>query len=413
METFVYKGKHRLRCGFTTGTCAALAAKAAARALAGGSFPEQEEIITPGKCVVRAGIEAARTGRGADGRPWAECAVRKDAGDDPDVTDGLLIFVRAEFLKEEETPDGSLRCLIEGGRGVGRVTKPGLDQPPGEAAINSGPRRMMTEAVREVLGGRFVRLTVSVPDGEVVAEKTFNPVLGITGGISILGTSGIVEPMSHEALTETIRAHLKVLAAGGHRYVLAVPGNMGADFVRGYLKTAVRPGRNGKADAGMISASLVTCGNLPGETIDLAGELGFAGILFAGELGKLVKLGNGIMNTHSGEGDARIDTLLSCALTAGADRPLLLKIQSANTTREAAGFLKNAGLLEKTTELLLQRIDVFVRRRAADSLETGVLLFGSELGFLGGTSGAARLLAEIIGEADSDRESRREQRATD
>ena len=417
METFVYRTKRRMRCGFTTGTCAALAAKAAVKALTGSMFPEQEEITTPDRSVVRARIEEARTGQDKDGRMWAECAVRKDAGDDPDVTDGLLIFVRAEFLREEEMPGGMQRgqadaetpervpyCLIEGGTGVGRVTKPGLDQPPGEAAINSGPRRMMTGAVLGVLKERSemrsVRLLVSVPDGEAVAEKTFNPLLGIKGGISILGTSGIVRPMSHEALTETIRAHLKVLAAGGHRYVLAVPGNMGVDFVRGYLETADLSGRTGNTDA-TVSGSFVICSNFIGETIDLAGELDFSGLLFAGELGKLVKLGNGIMNTHSREGDARMETLLSCALTAGADRQLLLKIQSANTTREAVRLLKKDGILEKTMEILLQRMDFFLKRRASDTLAVEALLFNPEFGFLGGTPGAKGLLAALCGEAGS------------
>ena len=393
MEAFVYRDKKLLRCGYTTGTCAALAAKAAATFLVTGSWPSEVGIRTPKGEWVR--VQALECRSGGEGRlRWAECAVKKDGGDDYDVTDGLLIFSRAELVSGEETGSGAAcRIQIDGGIGVGRVTKPGLDQPVGAAAINSVPRRMIAEAVREVLEEcgieAGVRITVSVPDGEEAAKKTFNPVLGITGGISILGTSGIVEPMSEEALVETIRASFRVLRAEGKTGVAVVPGNMGDGFLKRFLREL--PGAGGAPEQD-TPLPIVTCSNFIGQTIDMAGELGFCRLLIAGHLGKLVKLGNGIMNTHSREGDGRMDTLISCALEAGAGLSALRRIQASNTTEEAVSVLSEAGLLEETLRVLCGRIDRHVKRRAMDRLRTGVILFDAGGRVLGTTDGAVDLL---------------------
>lgn len=246
METFVYKDHKKLRCGYTTGTCAALAAQGAVRFLLTGSWRETEELMTPKGIPVRVALEEKTSGDG-----WAECAVRKDAGDDYDVTNGILVYARAEFPDAEmgaaDHAVGSFlpQIVIDGGIGIGRVTKPGLDQPVGAAAINSVPRKMIRDAVDALLEEagevRSVLVTIKIPAGVEAAKKTFNPVLGIEGGISVLGTSGIVEPMSEEALVETIRTHLNVLKAEGRRWVIAVPGNMGAGFLQTYLKSC--PGK--------------------------------------------------------------------------------------------------------------------------------------------------------------------------
>ena len=275
MDTFVYKDHKKLRCGYTTGTCAAIAAQGAVRFLLTGSWKETEEIMTPKGIPVCVSLEEKTSGDS-----WAECAVRKDAGDDYDVTNGILVYARAEFVKDknfyekvqmshlessgfgaagekpglspenqkqqkkanaahqkEALPESLVR--IDGGIGIGRITKSGLDQPIGAAAINSVPRKMIRDAVYELLEEagelRLVSITISVPAGVEAAKKTFNPVLGIEGGISVLGTSGIVEPMSEEALVETIRTHLNVLKAEGRKWVIAVPGNMGAGFLERYL----------------------------------------------------------------------------------------------------------------------------------------------------------------------------------
>ncbi len=387
METFVYKDRKKLRCGYTTGTCAALAAKAAAFYLAAGIWKEEEEILTPKGIRVKAKIVSCHMEDG-----YAVCSVKKDAGDDYDVTDGLFITASVMFLKPEE--DGGPckaagRIIIEGGPGVGRVTKAGLDQPVGASAINSVPRAMISAAVREVLEecghAGDVKIVISVPGGEEAAQKTFNPVLGIEGGISILGTSGIVEPMSEEALTDTIRAHMQVLRAEGRRYAILAPGNMGENFIKQYLGTKQIP-------------PVVIISNFVGTSIDMAGELGFSGVVLAGHIGKLVKLGNGIMNTHSREGDGRMDTLLSCGLTAGADREALCAIQKANTTEEALSILREKYLLNKTMEVLCGRIDGFVKRRAMVPLKTGVMVFDAEAGLLGATENAKELMEAAVAE---------------
>lgn len=398
MEALVYKDKKMLRRGYTTGTCAALAAQGAVSFLVSGIWPETAELMTPAGQMVRVPLMEKKAGNGA-----ASCAVKKDAGDDPDVTDGLLIFARARFLPENagnarEADHGTgtasareRRVIIDGGEGVGRVTKAGLDQPVGAAAINSIPRRMIETAVTEVLEeaglDRPVEILIFVPGGKKAAEKTFNPVLGITGGISILGTSGIVEPMSEEALIETIRAHMQVLRSEERRFAAVVPGNMGERFLSSYLE---------REGIGKIPA--VVCSNFVGRTLDMAGELGFSGLLLAGHLGKLVKLGCGIMNTHSKEGDGRMETLVACALRAGAGTGTLKRIQEANTTEQALEELKAAGILKETMEALLERMDWYMRRRVPETLETGILVFDAEGTLLGATENARDLLVQAAGE---------------
>ena len=383
MEALVYKDKKMLRRGYTTGTCAALAAQGAVSFLVSGIWPETAELMTPAGQMVRVPLMEKKAGTGA-----ASCAVKKNAGDDPDVTDGLLVFAQARFLPENT---GNARVIIDGGEGVGRVTKAGLDQPVGAAAINSVPRRMIETAVAEVLEeaglDRTVEILIFVPGGEKTAEKTFNPVLGITGGISILGTSGIVEPMSEEALIETIRTHMQVLRSEGRRFAAAVPGNMGERFLWSYLE---------REGIGKIPA--VVCSNFVGRTLDMAGELGFSGLLLAGHLGKLVKLGCGIMNTHSKEGDGRMETLVACALRAGAGTGTLKRIQEANTTEQALEELKAAGILKETMGALLERMDWYMRRRVPETLETGILVFDAAGTLLGATENARDLLALAAGE---------------
>ena len=438
MDTFVYKDHKKLRCGYTTGTCAALAAQGAVRFLLTGSWKETEEIMTPKGILVCVSLEEKTSGDS-----WVECAVRKDAGDDYDVTNGILVYARAEFVKDknfyekvqmshlessgfgaagekpglspenqkqqkkanaahqkEALPESLVR--IDGGIGIGRITKSGLDQPVGAAAINSVPRKMIRDAVYALLeeAGEFlpVSITISVPAGVEAAKKTFNPVLGIEGGISVLGTSGIVEPMSEEALVETIRTHLNVLRAEGRKWVIAVPGNMGAGFLKGYLT------EQNKTSVGSMEAfmnSLVTMSNFVGRTIDITAELGFSGILIAGHMGKLVKIGNGIMNTHSREADGRMDTMLSCALSAGTeDLELLRKIQRSNTTDEAMDHLKQAGIIEDTINVFLKRADWHLTHRSRDEVRTGMIVFGTKGEYLGETEGADAILRSALKELD-------------
>ena len=217
-EHYIQSGGKRLRCGYTTGTCAALAAAGAARLLLGGRAPESVTLTTPGGLPVTAAPRYCRMAG-----ETACCAVEKDGGDDIDATHGALIEARVERAAQPGV-------VIDGGPGVGRVTKPGLDQPVGAAAINRVPRRMIEQAVRAVCDARNwdggLRVTICVPEGAALAKKTFNPQLGIEGGISILGTSGIVEPIG--AVLTILAARLIIpalpyllsFAAGAMLYVV-------------------------------------------------------------------------------------------------------------------------------------------------------------------------------------------------
>ena len=341
-----------LRCGYTTGSCAAGAAKAAVKMLLTGGRVDSVALDTPKG--IRLTLDILE-------QEWdsasASCAVRKDSGDDPDVTAGILVFARAE-----KTASG---ITIDGGEGVGRVTRPGLDQPVGAAAINSTPRRMITENVAQICreagydGG--IAVTVSIPMGRELASRTFNPRMGIEGGISVLGTSGIVEPMSNQALVDTIALELRQLAARGVHRLLLTPGNYGQDFAAAKLHLNV--------------GECVSCSNFIGDAINAAVECGFKEILLVGHIGKLVKLGIGQTNTHSSAGDGRMETLTACALLCGADLDTLHRVVDSVTTDAALEILQEAGLKDAVCALLGQRIQATLERRVPPGVEMGYVLF--------------------------------------
>lgn len=371
--------RKELRKGFTTGSCGAAAAKAALYMLLTGSVKEEIEIITPGGAVFRAEIkdimrEANRV----------RCAVVKDGGDDPDVTTGL--HVRAE-VSAEERDDGKLEIQIEGGPGVGRVTLPGLDQPVGNAAINRVPRQMIEKELSEVaelldFRGR-IRVILSVPGGEAAAERTFNPRLGIEGGISILGTTGIVEPMSTRAILDTIRVELNQRKALGDRIAAASPGNYGLNFM--------------KETYGYDLNRSVKCSNYVGDTVDMVREMGFRGMLLTGHIGKLIKLSGGIMNTHSKEGDARMELLAAAVIRAGGSMETLRGILNCRVTEEALGIIQreSPALLRKSMESVMDRILYYLRKRAGEELPVECILYSNEFGLLAASPGAMDMLEEL------------------
>lgn len=363
-----------LRCGYTTGSCAAAAAMAAAELLLGGAAPPAVTLSTPKGITLTLDVAEARM----EG-DCALCAVRKDSGDDPDVTNGVLVW--AALSKQNSG------LTIDGGEGVGRVTRPGLDQPVGAAAINSTPRRMIAGAVSGVCarlgysGG--LKVIISIPGGEALALRTFNPRMGIEGGLSVIGTSGIVEPMSNQALVDTIRVELRQAAAGGARHILLTPGNYGETFARDKLGLTLNPH--------------VNCANFIGDAIDACLECGFRRILLIGHIGKLVKLGIGVTNTHSAFGDGRMETLTACALEAGAPLELLRQLPDCVTTDAALSLLFSAGLLEKTMEVLGRRIDACLKRRVPEPAEIGYLCFTNAEPFAGVLcqSGCAETLIKL------------------
>ncbi len=469
-----------MRCGFTTGSCAAAAAKAAAyMLLSGEELPTGhpikpcggeegklsgqlikpcggeegklsgqlikpcggEEEIPPGYPFMPYGrkeeipevtIEtpsgtfyAARIEEIFRGKGWVRCAVRKDGGDDPDVTDGTLIEANVSFAEEtpygrkEETPSGHpfmpcgrkeeapsghpfMPCgrkeeapsghpfmpygrkeetplvRIDGGVGVGRVTKPGLDQPIGSAAINRVPRMMIEKEVLEVcreFGYRGVlEVVISVPEGEALAKRTFNPRLGIVGGISILGTSGIVEPMSSRAVLETIRLELRQRREQGQDGVVVSPGNYGLGFMRRAY--------------GYDLEKSVKCGNFIGKTVDMAAELGFRRMLLAGHIGKLVKVAGGIMDTHSREGDCRMELLAAFAILEGAGERAARQVLECATTEEALQALEASGRRQAVMERTLERICYYLDRRAEGKIKIDCILYANEFGELAKTKEA-------------------------
>ncbi|MCI9316855.1 MAG: cobalamin biosynthesis protein CbiD [Oscillospiraceae bacterium] len=374
MEEFIIKEGKRLRLGYTTGSCAAAAAKAAAYMLLTGRRMERAALTTPRGVRLELPVREIRMEPGA-----VSCAVEKDSGDDPDVTRGTLVF--AAVSRTEGTG-----VTIDGGAGVGRVTKPGLDQPVGAAAINSVPRRMIREGVEEIQaltddhGGLSV--VISVPEGEALAKKTFNPRLGIVGGISILGTTGIVEPMSERALVETIRVELRQRRAAGADYALLTPGNYGSDFIREGL--------------GLDPALAVQCSNFLGDALDLCRELGFRGALLAGHIGKLVKVGGGMLNTHSRYGDCRMEILAAHAAASGLPTEGTARVLACVSCDEALRILREADVDRTALARLTERIAFHLAARAGESLEVGAILFSKVWGELNRTGNAAQLLQQIV-----------------
>lgn len=403
MEEFVYKNHKKLRYGYTTGSCAAAASKAAAFMLLSGEETGFADLMTPKQIPLHLEVVDVRRGKGS-----VSCAVKKDGGDDPDVTDGILVYAEVSFVGcegqkkdgpfqpvEEETHPVAAgteapRIFIDGGRGVGRVTKPGLEQPVGAAAVNRVPRRMIRENVLEICR-QFgyegdLKVVLFVPEGEALAKKTFNPRLGILGGISILGTSGIVEPMSEQALIDTIRVEIRQRLAGRSKYLLVVPGNYGMEFLEEY-------------GHGCLLEDAVKCSNFVGEALDAAAEFGAEGVLLVGHIGKFVKLSGGIMNTHSHNADARMELLTVHAALLGAPVSLLSRMMESVTTDDAIGYLKEAGLLEPVMERLMERMDFYVNQRVQSSLELGVMTFSKVHGILGQTKNASKLLQKIAEES--------------
>ena len=373
MDVFRNINGKLLRCGYTTGSCAAAAAKGATEMLLRQSLVGTVSLDTPKGLPLSLMLEDC-----AFTASQARCAVRKDAGDDPDVTSGILVYatVRKTFGKG---------VTIDGGEGVGRVTKPGLDQPIGAAAINSTPRRMIAQAVESVCRARGyeggVEVIISVPEGEALASRTFNPRMGIQGGISILGTSGIVEPMSNQALVDTITLELRQLAATGEQHLLLSPGNYGRDFARDKL--------------GLDVTHCVSCANFIGDAIDAAVSCGFRHILLVGHIGKLVKLGIGQTNTHSSAGDGRMETLTACALLCGADLDTLRRVLECVTTDAALEILCRAGLREPVCAELGKRIQATLERRVPPGVEMGYVLFTNRAdlgGLLHQSENAERLM---------------------
>ena len=373
MEEYLVKDGKRLRLGYTTGSCAAAAAKAAAWMLLTGRRKESIRLQTPKG--IELNLKVLDIQMLAD---EARCAIQKDSGDDPDVTRGTLIFAAVKRSDKSGV-------TIDGGEGVGRVTKPGLDQPVGAAAINSVPRKMIEENVREVCmlvgydGG--IDVTISAPEGEALAKKTFNPRLGIEGGISILGTTGIVEPMSEQALLDTIRVELRQRRENGADYILLAPGNYGADYIRDFI--------------GLDPKTAVLTSNFIGDSLEFCKEFGFHGALLIGHIGKFVKLAGGMWNTHSKFGDCRMELLAAHAASLGLRPEKVSELLACVMCDDALRILLEEQLYDAVLARLAGRIEFHLQHKCGE-MEVGAMVFSKEYGRLCQTSCAQALLQKIM-----------------
>ncbi len=338
-----------LKYGISTGACAAAASKAALIALISNPV---ERVVIPTPIGIRFEIPVKASKKlGSDA---AVATVVKDAGDDIDATNGIEISATIKL-----TDDGKI--TIKRGTGVGAVTKPGLQIPVGESAINPVPRKMITDALTEALPvGKGAEVTIIVPEGEKVAEKTQNAKLGIVGGISILGTTGVVKPLSMEACRRSLVPQIDVAIARGYERVFFVPGNIGEKFAKQLFKVA--------------DDQIVQTGDFVGYMLEKAVEKGVKEIVFLGHSGKLVKLAAGIFNTHHKMGDARNEVIAAYAGSVGANTVAIQQILQSNTTEEATEILQKAGLQQATYDSIAQKVNLRITEKTKNQIKFSVII---------------------------------------
>ena len=343
-----------LRSGYTTGSCATAAAKAAAIGLFTGNIPDEVEIDTPAGIKLKLSVYHKQLS--AD---EAACAVQKDAGDDPDVTNGCYVHakVKRNFTQTIE---------IDGGEGVGRVTKPGLQVPVGHAAINPVPRRMIEGAVKEVIGNNCgLKIVISVPDGKALGEKTFNPKLGIIGGISIIGTTGIVRPMSEDAFKTSLLCGLDIAQGIGYETVVLVPGSLGERSILNLFN--------------IPKDQVIQISNFVGFMLTAAGQRNFKRIILAGHPGKLAKLLRGDFQTHSAvskpANDILIDIIVQKVQYGGQESGVRGQKTETRLPNAILNHLKEVSTVEGIVELLREYKYLSIMNEVAEKVETKVLEF--------------------------------------
>ncbi len=308
----------KLRTGFTTGTAAAAAAKGALLSLLNGHPPDEVTVLLLTGDTIRISMHACRV----EDTRTASCSVIKDAGDDPDITHGAEIGARVTLL----TRGTADQIRIVGGEGVGRITKPGLEVPPGQPAINPGPQKMIAQSVKAVLESMNrhdpVRIEIYVPEGRRLSQNTLNARLGIVGGISILGTTGIVKPLSHDAYIATIRSALSVARAQGHNRIVLTTGRRSERFAQ-------------TTWADVPDECFIQIGDFFKQSLEMASLKGFDRIWIAVFFGKAIKMAQGIPHTHAGKSALILRQLGDWTRQVTGDSMLADGIDGANTAREA------------------------------------------------------------------------------
>ena len=363
MDEYAYVNGKKLRKGFTTGTCATAATAAAISMILNQDIEEKVTVSTANGVEVTMDIKNP-----SFGELTASAAVEKDGGDDADATHGLLIYSTVTLL-----PD-SIEIIIDGGEGVGRVTQKGLKCDVGMAAINPTPRSMIEKTARQLLGPDCgAEIIISVPGGEETAKLTYNSRLGIVGGISILGTTGIVNPMSEDSWKASITIELTMLYNQGYRSVVLAPGNYGEDFATNVL--------------GIPPHRIVNMSNFVGHVLKEVQRIGFTRVLMVGHMGKFVKVAGGIFSTHSKDSDARMEIIMANLALLGAPVELLEKVDQCITT-DAAGTLIEEYHYEEVYQVLVDKMkfrsERLLRNRKPE-VSIDVVTFGTEAGYLAST----------------------------
>ncbi len=366
MDKFIVKNGRKLKYGYTTGSCAAAAARAAVRMLFSGEPARTVTIDTPMGWELKLDVHEIIIEEN-----FARCCIIKDAGDDPDATDGMKIFAEARRSEEDSV-------TVTGGPGVGKVTRKGLPAPVGGPAINPVPMKMIiSETEKEKPAGHGVTVEISAPEGIEIAKKTFNPRLGIEGGISILGTTGIVEPMSNDAVMESLALEISMLKETGMDSAVFVPGKYGRDFISEEFKI----------EDGVI----ITMSNYIGYMLEQAVFYGMKKILLSGTIGKLIKVAGGIFDTHSRVTDARVEILAAHYAYLGGSTENVKKIMNSLTTEEALDYIEIKELYPRLAKLISERCMTKVH----GEIQIEVMLFSQEKGLLARTEGAGDLALEI------------------
>ncbi len=363
MKQSIYKNGKNLRYGYTTGSCAAAASKAAAIMMTSRQVLTSVELMTPKGWLLTLDVVDVHI---TD--DYVSCGIVKDSGDDPDITNGITIYSKVSKSNE---------MIITNGIGVGTVTKKGISVPVGEPAINPVPKKMILENVKAVYH-LPLHIEISAPEGVEISKKTFNPRLGIVGGISIIGTTGIVEPMSEEAFKDSLKIELDMIEA---KSIVLAPGNYGRDYC---------------LEHHIEDKKILKISNFVGFMFDRAVEQKVEKVLFVGHIGKLIKVAGGIFHTHSRISDARMDILVSHMVRAGVDYTHLEYVLKCNTTEEAVNYLVE---IKETTvfQLIADSIKNRLEKYTFDALEVEVIVFSLDQGFLSKTDGADDLL-EVLSE---------------
>lgn len=373
MEEYVYIDGKKYKRGYTTGSCAAAASKASVYMLLTKEKIYNINIDTP------KGIPLTLSVRNIEiSDDYAICSIEKDGGDDIDATHKMNIFAKAELIDNLDDEE----ILVTGGKGIGLVTKKGLSVEVGKHAINPIPMKMIKDEVKKIIrekedfieNNKSIKITIFAPEGEEIAKKTFNPRLGIVGGISILGTTGIVEPMSEEGWKKSLSIELEMKRAQGLDKIILVPGNHGEEFIREHLKIDMH--------------NCVRMSNFVGYMLNEAKRLGFKKILMAGHIGKFIKISAGIFQTHSKVCDARNEIMIANLALLGADLDFLNKINECVTTEGAVEIIddsKYKDIYNILCDKCRNRVEQYLNE---DDIEVGIYMFRMDKSLLGKSANA-------------------------